>query len=149
MIMNFCPIFPACHESCKSTCWEGGPKGCDECKSGWKASEEEGCVGKRYNYFLSFFLTFKRIHSFGKIKVKGLCQTLVKFRRISRKLGTYIIVQQFTHREHRQSDICVTSFIIFLMPDANIYIGIFIAIVLDEANILVAVHFLMKNIYVI
>ena len=37
--------FSACHESCKSTCWEGGPKGCDECKSGWTASEEEGCIG--------------------------------------------------------------------------------------------------------
>lgn len=32
-----------CHMSCKSTCWEAGPKGCDECKSGWTASEEEGC----------------------------------------------------------------------------------------------------------
>ncbi|KAK3608314.1 hypothetical protein CHS0354_030765 [Potamilus streckersoni] len=34
----------ACHESCKSTCWEAGPKGCDECKNGWTHSEEEGCV---------------------------------------------------------------------------------------------------------
>lgn len=34
----------ACHESCKSTCWEAGPKGCDECKTGWKESEDEGCI---------------------------------------------------------------------------------------------------------
>lgn len=33
----------ACHMSCKSTCWEGGPKGCDECKTGWVHSEDEGC----------------------------------------------------------------------------------------------------------
>ena len=35
----------ACHRSCKSTCWEEGPKGCDECKEGWVQSEEEGCTG--------------------------------------------------------------------------------------------------------
>jgi len=33
----------ACHISCKNTCWEGGPKGCDECKSGWTENEELGC----------------------------------------------------------------------------------------------------------
>ncbi|XP_045166487.2 cysteine-rich with EGF-like domain protein 2 isoform X2 [Mercenaria mercenaria] len=33
----------ACHVSCKSTCWEAGPKGCDECKSGWTTSENDGC----------------------------------------------------------------------------------------------------------
>ncbi|XP_052779223.1 cysteine-rich with EGF-like domain protein 2 isoform X1 [Mya arenaria] len=33
----------ACHTSCKTTCWEAGPKGCDECKNGWKMSEENGC----------------------------------------------------------------------------------------------------------
>ncbi|CAC5366481.1 Cysteine-rich with EGF-like domain protein 2-B,Cysteine-rich with EGF-like domain protein 2-A,Cysteine-rich with EGF-like domain protein 2,Cysteine-rich with EGF-like domain protein 1 [Mytilus coruscus] len=33
----------ACHESCKSTCWEAGPKGCDECGKGWEQNEEEGC----------------------------------------------------------------------------------------------------------
>ena len=35
----------ACHTSCKSTCWEGGPKGCDECTTGWVQTEEEGCKG--------------------------------------------------------------------------------------------------------
>ena len=30
----------ACHESCRSTCWQDGPKGCGERKSGWTASEE-------------------------------------------------------------------------------------------------------------
>lgn len=33
-----------CDDSCKSTCWEAGPKGCDECNTGWTHSEEEGCV---------------------------------------------------------------------------------------------------------
>ncbi|XP_071159496.1 cysteine-rich with EGF-like domain protein 2 isoform X1 [Mytilus edulis] len=33
----------ACHMSCKSTCWEAGPKGCDECGKGWEQNEEEGC----------------------------------------------------------------------------------------------------------
>ena len=33
-----------CHDSCKSTCWEAGSKGCDECKSGWELSETDGCV---------------------------------------------------------------------------------------------------------
>lgn len=38
--------FIECDDSCKSTCWEAGPKGCDECNTGWTHSEEEGCVGK-------------------------------------------------------------------------------------------------------
>jgi len=29
--------------SCQSTCWEAGPKGCDECKKGWTSSETDGC----------------------------------------------------------------------------------------------------------
>ncbi|CAH1782739.1 unnamed protein product [Owenia fusiformis] len=33
----------ACHASCANTCWEEGPKGCDECAKGWEANEEEGC----------------------------------------------------------------------------------------------------------
>lgn len=32
-----------CHRSCQSTCWEDGPKGCDECRKGYTQSEEEGC----------------------------------------------------------------------------------------------------------
>ncbi|KAH3881180.1 cysteine-rich with EGF-like domain protein 2 isoform X2 [Dreissena polymorpha] len=36
-------VCTSCHESCKSTCWEAGPKGCDECKNGWSKSEEHGC----------------------------------------------------------------------------------------------------------
>jgi len=32
-----------CHISCKDTCSEGGPKGCDDCKEGWLDSEEVGC----------------------------------------------------------------------------------------------------------
>ncbi|KAL4226739.1 Cysteine-rich with EGF-like domain protein 2 [Mactra antiquata] len=32
-----------CDKSCKSTCWEDGPKGCDECKNGWVMSEDDGC----------------------------------------------------------------------------------------------------------
>lgn len=37
-------ICKICHDSCKSTCWEAGPKGCDECKAGWTQEESEGCV---------------------------------------------------------------------------------------------------------
>ncbi|XP_013404877.1 cysteine-rich with EGF-like domain protein 2 isoform X2 [Lingula anatina] len=33
-----------CHDSCQSTCWEGGPKGCDDCKEGWKWDDSEGCT---------------------------------------------------------------------------------------------------------
>ncbi|XP_046554022.1 protein disulfide isomerase Creld2-like isoform X1 [Haliotis rubra] len=33
----------SCHISCKGTCWEEGPKGCDECKVGWLHTEEHGC----------------------------------------------------------------------------------------------------------
>ncbi|XP_041348284.1 protein disulfide isomerase CRELD2-like isoform X2 [Gigantopelta aegis] len=32
-----------CHISCKKTCSEEGPKGCDECNTGWLPSEEHGC----------------------------------------------------------------------------------------------------------
>ncbi|XP_060084406.1 cysteine-rich with EGF-like domain protein 2 isoform X2 [Ylistrum balloti] len=32
-----------CHRSCQSTCWEDGPKGCDDCKTGYTQTEEEGC----------------------------------------------------------------------------------------------------------
>ncbi|XP_021369294.1 cysteine-rich with EGF-like domain protein 2 isoform X1 [Mizuhopecten yessoensis] len=33
----------ACHRSCQSTCWEEGPKGCDDCKTGYTQTEEDGC----------------------------------------------------------------------------------------------------------
>ncbi|XP_033744502.1 cysteine-rich with EGF-like domain protein 2-B isoform X2 [Pecten maximus] len=36
-------ICTACHKSCQSTCWEDGPKGCDECRTGYTQSEEQGC----------------------------------------------------------------------------------------------------------
>ncbi|KAK6178706.1 hypothetical protein SNE40_011228 [Patella caerulea] len=29
-----------CHESCKLTCWESGPQGCDECKDGYEIIDE-------------------------------------------------------------------------------------------------------------
>ncbi|CAG5123142.1 unnamed protein product [Candidula unifasciata] len=32
-----------CHISCKNTCSEEGPKGCDGCKDGWLENEELGC----------------------------------------------------------------------------------------------------------
>ncbi|XP_059178277.1 cysteine-rich with EGF-like domain protein 2-A [Physella acuta] len=37
-------VCKVCHISCKDTCSEGGPKGCDECKDGWTADEELGCL---------------------------------------------------------------------------------------------------------
>ncbi|CAL1539071.1 unnamed protein product [Lymnaea stagnalis] len=36
-------VCKVCHIACKNTCWESGPKGCDECKSGWLANEDDGC----------------------------------------------------------------------------------------------------------
>ena len=56
--------FAACHESCKSTCWEGGPKGCDECKSGWKTSEEEGCIGRACNSLFLSALIFLSLRNY-------------------------------------------------------------------------------------
>ncbi|XP_055883439.1 cysteine-rich with EGF-like domain protein 2-B isoform X2 [Biomphalaria glabrata] len=37
-------VCKVCHIACKNTCWEGGPKGCDECKDGWLVDEEQGCI---------------------------------------------------------------------------------------------------------
>ncbi|XP_044741782.1 cysteine-rich with EGF-like domain protein 2 [Chrysoperla carnea] len=36
-------ICDKCHESCKLTCKEGGPRGCDECSTGWYHSDK-GCI---------------------------------------------------------------------------------------------------------
>ncbi|XP_070559767.1 cysteine-rich with EGF-like domain protein 2 isoform X2 [Ptychodera flava] len=32
-----------CHKACAHTCWGGSVKDCDECKEGWRESEDEGC----------------------------------------------------------------------------------------------------------
>ena len=37
--------FSGCHTSCKGTCWEAGPTGCDECKEGWLHQGHAGCIG--------------------------------------------------------------------------------------------------------
>ena len=34
-----------CHGSCKHTCFEGGPAGCDDCRDGWLLVDDVGCVG--------------------------------------------------------------------------------------------------------
>ncbi|KAK7493896.1 hypothetical protein BaRGS_00014778 [Batillaria attramentaria] len=36
-------VCKVCHISCKNSCSEDGPKGCDECKEGWREDEELGC----------------------------------------------------------------------------------------------------------
>jgi hypothetical protein len=33
-----------CHGSCKLTCSEAGPLGCDDCRDGWTLSDDNGCV---------------------------------------------------------------------------------------------------------
>lgn len=36
-------VCKVCHISCKNSCTEGGPTGCDECKDGWVDDDEAGC----------------------------------------------------------------------------------------------------------
>lgn len=46
ILTDLCDAFLACHPSCKLTCSEAGPIGCDECRDGWQLTDDKGCVGE-------------------------------------------------------------------------------------------------------